>query len=593
MNRHVGILSSCALALAVLLSSGCGSDAASFGAFLDAAVLDGSGGSSPDGGVTPDPDADLDAGADGTTPDTIEPQDVGTECVENGDCGGGEICRDGRCREVECIESADCPGGFRCDDFLCVSIEQVCEPGSRRCEGDTVLACNDAGTSELAIACADLPACAESPFGCACALGECTERVCRPGATRCDGQDVLTCAPDGQREVRTATCTDGETCQGGECLDASCTPGETRCAGETLLTCDFAGTWSFEDCALLNAYCESSVTPSCEPWLCEPGSRTCTANLASVLVCDERGASTRRTDCGDGEYCRSGACLPQVCEPLASFCSEGDAYVCDASGGNATLLERCSDAEVCLEGRCTAAGGCTSNSDCPVPAASCAADTLVQYSASFGRCTGGACSFDAVTTRTNCERFEQVCSPGPPARCIEPGCARDADCDGGVCVAGACEDCRNNSDCGANQWCDRNDCVACTCPPGQTCGPDGECIGGGACRSDSECQSRAAALGYTGEDAACDARGECFVRGVCGGDASNPTAFDPFGAACPAGTTCQPVLDLFGGTAAFNACQTCEVDGDCREGEVCVLGLLGLLPNYCGTEGGGFPFPFP
>lgn len=594
MDRHVGVWACCALAVLLATSAGCGSDATTFGAFLDATSLDTSGDATPDGGVLPDATDDAGEPDDTTETEDTTPPDTGAACTENIDCGGGEICRDGQCREVECIESADCPGGFRCDDFLCVSIEQVCEPGARRCEGDTVLACNDAGTSEVAVACAELPSCADSEFGCSCELGACEPRVCRPGTTRCDGQDVLTCAPNGRSEVRTETCSGSATCQAGECLEANCTPGTTRCAGDTLLSCDPFGSWTFEDCDALNAYCDPSATPSCEPRLCEPGSRTCSANLASVLQCDDRGASTRRTDCGPDEYCRSGACLPQVCEPFGAFCSEGDAYLCDGSGGSATLVDRCTDAEVCLEGRCSAAGGCATNSDCPVPAASCAVNTLVQYSASFGRCTGGACSFDAVTTRTNCDRFGQVCSPGPPARCIEAGCTGDDECGAGVCVAGECVECRGNIDCRSTEWCDDNTCVACTCPAGQICGPSGECIGGGACRSDAECQSRAEALGYTGDDAACDERGECFIRGICGGDGSITDAFDPFDAACPSGMTCQFVLDLLGGSSAFAACQTCTVDAQCREGEVCVIGLLGLLPNYCGVEGGGgFPFPFP
>lgn len=651
---------SIAIVVGCLALAACGSDSPTFGDFVPDVGGGGDGsGVDADGGILPDGGGSDGGGADGGGADG-----GADECVTSGDCAGGEVCRDGVCREfcsdeepcegdqgvcdpdsglcVDCLETSDCPGGFRCEAMECVSIddvcesgaarcdgsdvevceggqwvvaencgelscvdvgdgpscqEQVCTPGERRCDGNTLRACNEDGTLESAVACAELPSCAAADFGCACDVDACVERVCRPGSSRCDGDDVLTCVGNGLDEVVGETCSGDETCQAGECLSSACDFGDTRCAGDTLLTCDFFG-WVEEDCTDSGSFCDAS-TSTCREWVCEPGERACSASRLAVLECDERGTTSSRTACESDEYCRAGTCLPQICDPGSTFCGDGDAFQCDAVGGAAELIDSCSDAETCVDGACVGAGECTSNTDCPVPAGSCSGDTLVQYSASFGRCLSGSCSFDAVTTRTDCGRFDQVCSPGPPARCVETGCTSNADCPGGYCDGGLCVECLTAGDCSSSEFCLDGTCTDCDCDPGEICTASGACVpgGGGAddCTSDAQCQALAEAEGYTGTNAACSGAGRCYIIGICGdGGLGGTENFDPFGAACPSGTTCTPVIDLGGGFGAFNACGPCDSDGDCREGEVCTEGLLGLTGPYCGAEGGGgFPFPFP
>lgn len=101
-----------------------------------------------------------------------------------------------------------CELGLVCEDHQVCVDERVCEPGAVRCERDVVMRCNATGTAEEARPC--------DP-GEVCSDGRCVA-PCEPGLRRCaaDGTAVETCPDQSGRVVRDA-CDPGELCQSGAC----------------------------------------------------------------------------------------------------------------------------------------------------------------------------------------------------------------------------------------------------------------------------------------------------------------------------------------------------------------------------------------
>lgn len=77
-----------------------------------------------------------------------------------------------------------------------------------------------------------------------------------------------------------------------------------RCEGDTLISCR-GGVESRQDCQAGGAYC---LTDHCQPWVCTPSSRECTADLRGLVVCTPRGDNEALTPCELG------------CDPTARTC---------------------------------------------------------------------------------------------------------------------------------------------------------------------------------------------------------------------------------------------------------------------------------
>ncbi|WP_236515531.1 hypothetical protein [Sandaracinus amylolyticus] len=128
----------------------------------------------------------------------------------------------------------------------------------------------------------------------------------------------------------------------GSRIDApsGCTPGATRCEGEVLVTCE-DGAEQRDDCAALGAYCDEGT---CFERVCEPGSRSCSSDLRSVIECDARGSAETEIPCSLLCDRSSATCLLEggSCEGLPtievggnqrfSLCSESDDETHASSG---------------------------------------------------------------------------------------------------------------------------------------------------------------------------------------------------------------------------------------------------------------------
>ena len=609
-----------------LLAGACGSDPAFFPYLTDAAATNTGGADAPD---------------------------LPTPCTEHADCAGGEVCEAGACQPVdervcepeaaaceanvvvgctsdgseitrvdcgeeECVEgevgasciASDCEDGQigcidRATSYVCAEgtrelvpcadgqgcvagecVDQVCEPSSRRCEGDTVIVCNEAGTSESTVRCDLVPECEEAAGGCTCSGGECVPLVCEPGSTVCDGQDVLRCSDDGSVQEFVATCEAPDSCIAGECRAAECEDG-VSCVGDTLVVCE-DGAAEEINCRDSDSFCNGAEL-RCEPWVCAPGSSTCTDEFTRQ-ICNPRGTDFTESDCPDEEYCSDGICLELVCTPEERVCDGREVLVCATDGSGYELVQTCAGTELCIDGRCLGEEPeCDTTFDCPAPPDRCEGTTLIEFTGR-GACSRGLCDYSGVEDRIDCSASGDICDPAT-LRCV--GGSGDIPCDIFTpcpdelfCVSDVCRECRIASDCGPDAICSAGECEACECPPGLICDAGGTCVDDdpSECDSDSDCRALAESLGVDPDTVACDPEVGCFERGICGGT---------MGSECPEALVCSTVLDPFSGFLG-DACTGCTVgdDSTCRAGETCTEALGGLSPRYCsGGAGGGFPFP--
>ena len=520
------------LTVLTALASGCGTEAASRGragsttpdqvdgdtGISSGDTIDNTGDTTDNTGDTTATDTAVD-----TATDTAADTTVG--CTVDLDCRGGELCRDGQCREA-CGPADPCTGEL-----------SVCDPDARICVG--CVTATDCGA-------------AESCIDGACRFVCDQNADCEPGQ-RCDrasGSCVAGCDAD-------IDCPGGQRCQAGACVaivPQICSPFASACDGNNLLLCRADGSAFDRNPCPTGTVCSASAAgAACEAQICAPGTSSC-FDGRTLAVCAVDGLSEEFVACTGGGTCAAGVCqAASICTPNALLCDGGDAYRCNATGTATSLVDNCTATEICTAGACVStAGRCTTGLDCPALPTSCDGNVRVSFRAG-GACVGGTCDYSAVQRRTNCELTGQVCDDAT-ASCVASACPlTEADCpfDAPLLDAVACT------------------CVACfsngDCTGGQSCS-DGTCVGGGGgasdCTNDTQCTNAAIALGGTGAGATCDLNtNSCFTLSTCNGAAGGTDIFD---AACPAGTTCQ-TSPLVGGST----CSGCTSSSQCRTGESC------------------------
>lgn len=198
-----------------------------------------------------------------------------------GDCATiAQVCRDGTCVTNTCTAgqlycenngirlcSADgtsstiweaCDQNERCVDGgmpYCETL--VCTPNAKSCSANVAYQCNAEGTS-LTVA--------EDCGAGVCKQGECFPIICNPNTYACSPSgDVVLCSSDGTVSTVADDCSSTEYCQAGQatCRPQVCSPGASWCDGSNVVTCNAQGSGS-------------SVT-SCLPESCTFG--TCDGDL--------------------------------------------------------------------------------------------------------------------------------------------------------------------------------------------------------------------------------------------------------------------------------------------------------------------------
>lgn len=357
-----------------------------------------------------------------------------------------------------CSASADCAAPLSCASGKCALPRslQACAPGTRRCDGSDLLACDADGLHEALVAtCADgcsggaclTAACAEGarrcgasgveqcerspagmlawtlsqacPAGCDPARTACAQLACRPLDARC-APGLQVCAGDGGRwEDR--PCASGSLCRGGACVVQRCVPLSLSCNGGVLVRCDAAG-GGFGEQTPCPAGCANGA---CVPAVCAPGAARCSTG-GDVEGCRPDGSGWSLSQACSGASCRvlgpgRASCAQAVCSPLARRCGGAGVEVCAGDGSKWTPAGTC-------------AGGCAGGT-CLAPPAGCAAGAVRCDGAIVERCDGsrwqaiaeclGACASGGVCSGPSCTAAFTLSVPLPS--CAGTTCKPPAD----------------------------------------------------------------------------------------------------------------------------------------------------------------------
>lgn len=394
------------------------------------------------------------------------------ECGSGDECDGATpFCVSGSC--VECAGDANCTmaGEEQCVAGAC----EQCDPtGNAGCSGAMPIC--DAAT-KTCVPCDGTHAC---PSPLMCNAGRCTG--CNENAD-CNGTET------------TPVCGAGGECEACD-ADSDCEPG---CVGATCDQCLPDGSCAQCDprSGQNNAGCLStSGTPICDA--ADATCRACQVADCSGATpgCATTGANTGRcVQCTNDSHCTSAA--TPLCNTTNNTCvacnnaaiAAGDRDTrCNAKPGATTVVCATSGAHT---GECTACdltdhGGCATNQLC------CNASGVNTCQATSAVTQCEACGDDCDSARANaCSARSCLCGAG--TACSGTGATA-------FCIAGACEECRNNNDCretgdNANEtFCDTvaHACVQCLASSDCTSADEPICVSGAcvACTTDTQCDDK-------------------------------------------------------------------------------------------------------
>lgn len=287
--------------------------------------------------------------------------------------------------------------------------------------------------------------------------------------------------------------------------------------------------------------------------LCEPDSDTGDGNTDDNT---DDGGPCDPDDCPEGYTCPDNASSSE-CVPIEDEGCQG-AFDCQFG-------------ETCVEGECQPLGGdlvtvCTTDTDCPL-----------LMTCQMGVCVGCLddlmCAGDARCILGVCVEADL----GPAGDCIDMECSEGQECNW---QTGVCEpSCSEDTDCPEGEFCSA---ITQFCTPEFRCETDadcstGSCVGGVCvgCTDDTECQP-----GLTCTFGAC-------LPNPVGSDPCSAAECDPVSEACdPLDGSCYPADGSCSSDdecrevhdcSIFGVCTGCEVDGDCRPDQRCILSACVLL----------------
>ena len=557
------------------------------------------------------PSAPADAGAPGPPPprapppDVAPPPDATPGCVDDDECGAGEICVDGGCvacpagdANCPCGANGFCGGGLVCEDDVCR--EPGCVPGEEGCP------CDEEACAE-GQSCGDddvCHPCTPEVEGCPCdEEGLCGEElVCHPESETCEVPEICADLP----------CLENQLCR------------EPELAGEVprcLERCADGFEWNDED-----GGCDPEPPPGevCDPDAVNTIAPRCAEENRACV--EPAPAEARCGDCLAAHIEEGGACRAvRGCEAIdcpveGRICVEGDGVdaACGACAGD--LVE---EDGACVEPpgpSCEALGCRARNRVCvPEPEPACGA-CLAGYSPE-----GEACVLDVSA---NCEpgvsgSILEACAADqracvgvgegavcggclqgfteslgvcvPEVRCADLDCAlRGRACHGeplaecGDCAEGFIE---QEGECVATRFCADLDCLergrTCDGEPLAACGgcapgtrledpedPEGLCVSPLRC-ADIACQDGEFCIeGRDGADASCadspcpagealrEELNRCVVCELLCGEPGETGRVYPYTQAFSDNCVCETESGFYADVAGAIRARPCDADGD-------------------------------
>ena len=390
-------------------------------------------------------DVDDDTGGDAPG-DQIQPDgSCQDECPQDGQAACDELGRPQVCGDVDpdpCLEWRPldpCPAGTACVAGACTA----------SCASHDHLACLDGDAwwfdgCDQAEALAD--ACGASE---ACANGACVPD-CQPQAyAACYDGDAWWYDSCDQRTTLAEACGEAEICANGACVP--------DCQPQAYSACHDGDVWWYDSCdqrTILAEACaagEACVDGACEggvpaAWSCEPsyygGADGCDCECGAYDPdCDVAGAAVY--NCDPGELCdEQGHCAPVVvCTTHHhAACVSGDAYWFDSCDQQQELSDDCGLGESCVDGACVPT--CA-----PQAYTACVGDDVYWFDACDQQgaladdcgvgehCEAGAC-VSGVPSSWNCSATYYGAGDGCDCECG----AYDPDCDAPGATIYGCDD---------------------------------------------------------------------------------------------------------------------------------------------------------
>ncbi len=511
-------------------------------------------------------DNDCDGDADEDFDHANDPNHCG---VCNRQCGAGEVCCSGACRDT--TGEANCGGcGNSCVGRAdrCVVVEGAEVPTCRCGDGP---ACDVQGDAGQSLQCRGGECVCETNQDCAgdelCCDGECRETgagegdECEACEVPCDQGRSSVCEGRQCRCGDTGLCPEATVCDDSEempgvfrcigCADNSQCPADSMCCNQVCVPTDAEGRCGVAEAAC-NTPCDLRNADFCLGEVGRP-ERTCVCGQgqgASACRFFESNDDPRNLYCLRGEAPGEGRCVqcrrdltelrggePNDCpelfdggDPLPASdqkprCVDNRCERCDPSDH-----APCGPGELCCGLRCVPTSE-LANGPCESCEQACDVDNTNVCAARSCQCGANA----------PCEGDTPFCLDGP-GRCVE--CRADSDCPGQLeCVSFECKVCdpANHDGCGANQLC----CVA---------GGEPVCEGTSAVAGQCEaCDTGCNALATnrcTGRDCRCGGNEPCA--------GANPVCHDPRGVCveCTADAHCNGHPD--GSQCVDFQCQPCD-----------------------------------
>jgi hypothetical protein len=175
--------------------------------------------------------------------------------------------------------------------------------------------------------------------------------LCQAGSRRCDGLNIKVCNDDGSAETIEKTCLPSQSCADGECTGTACVPNTKFCKGGAIWKCDGTGDGSTlsQQCAA-GLFCreDDEGGATCSTKACTPGEAVCNEDLATTCKADGSGPTPGGTDCAaTKQSCYRGSCKDVACTNGMRVCQHDDVYLCSDNGTGMTLLADCQANEVC------------------------------------------------------------------------------------------------------------------------------------------------------------------------------------------------------------------------------------------------------
>ena len=314
----------------------------------------------------------------------------------------------------------------------------VCNPGTRRCVGDTVRSCNALGTRETTVMTCVSGQCSAQGNDAFCNTGDSAgaagsagnpgsagspgsagepgsagrPSTCAASEAVCNGRFATTCKSDGSgpQPGGMDCAASKQSCVSGECRDTECIGATKSCKDGKVYACapDGSSLSLVKECAK-NEVCDAD-SGYCLPRVCEPGKSTCDGTR--IVTCNDLGTARlpASTDCAaQSKVCLAGSCANKVCVPSTTFCKGSDLYQCDPTGATSTLSRTCTaGAEHCEVTPAGLYAYCVSNA--------CVAGQSV-------------CSGDVI----------KLCNPDGSLPATGTACAKDEFCENATCKPRGCE----------------------------------------------------------------------------------------------------------------------------------------------------------